>query len=53
VRALRDPDPRPGDASEWPELLRHLAREHETLFGINARALAPATVRAGDPVALL
>ena len=37
---------------KWPELLRHLAREHATLFGINARALGPATVRVGDAVEL-
>jgi uncharacterized protein YcbX len=43
----------PDTHEKWPRLLRHLAREHETLFGINARALAPATVRVGDPVALL
>jgi uncharacterized protein len=43
----------PATYEKWPELLRHLAREHQTLFGINARALAPATVRVGDPVALL
>jgi uncharacterized protein YcbX len=43
----------PATYEKWPELLRHLAREHRTLFGINARALAPATVRVGDPVALL
>jgi uncharacterized protein len=44
----RDPDTH----AKWPELLRHLAREHDTLFGINARALAPATVRVGDSVEL-
>jgi uncharacterized protein YcbX len=42
----RDPDTR----EKWPELLRHLARAHDTLFGINARALRPATVRVGDAV---
>lgn len=42
----RDPD----TAAKWPELLRRLARDHETLFGINARAVRPATVRVGDPV---
>ena len=42
----RDPD----TAEKWPELLRRLAREHDTLFGINARAVRPATVRVGDPV---
>jgi uncharacterized protein YcbX len=44
----RDPDTR----EKWPELLRHLARAHDTLFGINARALRPATVRVGDAVAV-
>jgi uncharacterized protein len=42
----RDPD----TSEKWPQLLRHLAREHGTLFGINARALRPATVRVGDSV---
>ena len=42
----RDPD----TYEKWPQLLRWLAREHDTLFGINARAVAPATVRVGDPV---
>jgi uncharacterized protein YcbX len=49
VIPTRDPDTH----AKWPELLRHLAREHDTLFGINARALGPATVRVGDPVELL
>jgi uncharacterized protein len=44
----RDPD----TYAKWPELLRWLAREHGTLFGINARALRPATVRVGDDVAV-
>jgi uncharacterized protein len=35
---------------KWPALLRRLARDHSTLFGINARATAPATVRMGDAV---
>jgi uncharacterized protein len=42
----RDPD----TAEKWPELLRHLARTHDTIFGINARAVRPATVRVGDAV---
>jgi MOSC domain-containing protein len=42
----RDPD----TTAKWPELLRHLAREHRTLFGIYARPLGPATVRVGEPV---
>ena len=45
----RDPD----TSAKWPELLRHLAREHDTLFGINARALRPATVRTGDAVTVV
>jgi uncharacterized protein YcbX len=45
----RDPDTQ----AKWPALLRWLAREHGTLFGINARAPRPATVRVGDPVELL
>jgi uncharacterized protein len=42
----RDPDTQRKDAG----LLRWLAREHDTLFGINARVLAPGTVRVGDAV---
>ena len=42
----RDPD----TTEKWPQLLRWLAAEHDTLFGIYARAVRPATVRAGDPV---
>ena len=45
----RDPD----TSEKWPELLRWLAREHGTLFGINARALRLATVRVGDPVSVV
>jgi MOSC domain-containing protein len=48
VIPTRDPDTR----EKWPELLRHLARAHDTLFGIYARALQPATVRVGDAVAV-
>jgi uncharacterized protein len=48
VIPTRHPDTR----EKWPELLRHLAHAHETLFGINARALRPATVRVGDTVAV-
>jgi uncharacterized protein len=42
----RDPD----TAEKWAGLLRHLARAHQTFFGINARAVRPATVRVGDAV---
>ena len=45
----RDPD----TSEKWPELLRRLAREHDTVFGINARAVHPATVRVGDPVTVV
>jgi len=31
----------------------HGAREHDTVFGINARAVHPATVRVGDPVTVV
>jgi uncharacterized protein YcbX len=43
----------PATHEKWPELLRHLARRHDTLFGINARAPAPGTVRVGDAVELV
>lgn len=42
----RDPD----DQERWPELLRWLTREHGGLFGINARASGPGTIRVGDRV---
>lgn len=44
----RDPD----TAEKDPRILKHLAAEHTLLFGINARALHPATIRVGDAVAL-
>jgi uncharacterized protein len=44
----RDPD----TTTKWPELLRHLAREHRTLFGVYAHPLGTATVRVGDRVAV-
>ena len=48
VIPTRDPDTQ----EKWGGLLRHLAREHRTLFGINARPRAgPATtIRVGDAV---
>jgi hypothetical protein len=49
VIPTRDPDTQ----AKWAGLLRHLSREHAQLFGINARALGPATIRAGDRVELL
>jgi uncharacterized protein YcbX len=42
----RDPD----DQTKWADLLRHLTRAHGGLFGVNARPLGEATVRAGDRV---
>jgi len=48
VIPTRDPD----NQERWPELLRWLAREHRTLFGINARALGAATVRVSDTVTI-
>ncbi len=44
------PTRHPDNQVKWAELLRHLARAHQTLFGINARPLRPATIHAGDPV---
>ena len=44
----RDPD----TAEKRPDILRHLAARHGTLFGINARALGPARIAVGDPVDL-
>jgi uncharacterized protein YcbX len=49
VIPTRDPDTQ----AKWAGLLRHLSREHAQLFGINARPLGPATIRAGDRVELL
>jgi uncharacterized protein YcbX len=46
VIPTRDPD----TAAKHPEILRWLARERRTLFGVNARPLGPATVRTGDRV---
>ncbi|MCW2968756.1 MAG: hypothetical protein JWM71_2528 [Solirubrobacteraceae bacterium] len=42
----------PQTAERRPELLRWLHTEHATMFGINARALGPARIAVGDPVAL-
>jgi len=44
----RDPDTQ----EKWALLLRHLFDRHSGRFGINARALGPATLRVGDPVTL-
>jgi uncharacterized protein YcbX len=49
VIPTRDPDTQ----AKNPEVLRWLHREHRSLFGINARAPRPGTIRAGDTVTLL
>jgi len=49
VIPTRDPDTQVKN----PEVLRWLHREHRGLFGINARAPVPGTIRAGDRVALV
>ncbi len=46
VIPTRDPDSGARDA----EILRWLARERRTLFGINARPLGPSLIREGDAV---
>ena len=46
VIPTRDPDTR----RKFPQLLRHLAAAHETLFGINARVTVPGRVEAGEAV---
>ena len=48
VIPTRDPD----TAEKRPELLRHLAARHETLFGVNARTAGPARIAVGDVVEL-
>ncbi len=42
----RDPDTR----EKWPQLLRHLAAEHEQNLGVLARVLAPGSIAAGARV---
>jgi uncharacterized protein YcbX len=48
VIPTRDPD----TTEKTPVILRHLAREHGTLFGINARARGTGRIAAGDPARL-
>jgi uncharacterized protein len=43
----------PRTLSKWPQLMRLLAAEHDTNFGLIARPLGRAAVRAGDAVELL
>jgi uncharacterized protein YcbX len=45
----RDPDTN----AKSPEVLKRLVREHDAIFGINARPLGEATIRPGDAVELL
>lgn len=49
--AIPTRDPRTQD--RWPQLLRVLAAERATLFGLIARTVAPAVVRDGDRAELL
>lgn len=49
VMVTRDPDTQ----QAWPNLLRHLHRQHSSVYGINARPLGDATINVGDPVELL
>lgn len=49
VIPTRDPE----TAAKWPTLLRHLAREHRTLFGVNARVEVPGRVVAGERLSVL
>jgi uncharacterized protein len=42
----RDPDTN----AKTGVVLKRLVREHDAIFGINARPLGPATIRVGDPV---
>lgn len=49
--AIPTRDPQTQD--KWPQLLRVLAAEHSTTFGLIARAVEPAVVRAGDDAMLL
>jgi uncharacterized protein YcbX len=42
----------PATRRKFPQLLRHLAAEHGTLFGINARVTAAGRVAAGETVRL-
>ena len=44
----RDPDTQ----AKWPELLRHLAASHGTIFGINARVLQSGRIAAGETVGI-
>jgi uncharacterized protein len=47
------PTRHPDTQIKWPQLLRHLTREHEQCFGINARVLTGGRVTAGEAVELI
>ncbi len=49
--AIPTRDPRTQE--KWPQLLRHLAARHDTIFGVIGRPADAAVVRAGDAVRLL
>lgn len=40
----------PDTQEAWGALLRHIHREHDSIFGINARPLGRARIAVGDPV---
>jgi hypothetical protein len=42
----------PRTQEKWPELLRHLAARHSTLFGVNARVLTGGRTQVGEAVEL-
>jgi uncharacterized protein len=41
----------PVTTAKWPELLRHLAARHETLFGMNARVVHSGRIAVGETAA--
>lgn len=43
----------PATTEKWPDLLRHIFREHEGCFGINARAHASGVIAVGDTAEVL
>ena len=47
------PSRHPETAAKWPGLIRHLARTHRNLFGINARVEVPGRIAAGQRVSVL
>ena len=49
--AIPTRDPRTQE--KWPQLLRHLAAQRATIFGVIGRPVGPAVVRSGDRAQLL